>query len=870
MDGDNNKPTETSPLLGAHRDAGPSHGSIASRRSSSNWSTQSPPQSAGGEAATTGGHHLYHHDPDHGHDDPDMELPDEHELDLPDAASISTATPSVYHHPPPPRAAATTIAVAFAPHRPPASSPPPPTSPTPPLLPPIADLPVYTNIHRIRRDIVSVVEDYISPEQLRDVRLNLAVVRPLVDKLYDLDDISIVYCLLVNRSQFLLEESAHTNRHNVHHTRATLCELIATRILRRFADRAADDDAAAGADSPAGLLLLAHVLVAGFSPFQNAPDDVREQAARMHRSTVWAAHHHRGLPALEIAILTEAKFFLSSTACQRIVHAIYEGRIVYTPTSFLELIPDHYKQKPIQLYDPRDAPLLNQYRLIVPRTRNALEIAHFVVLLGLYMLVMAESGSRRDADGVGVHMTKLEALFALYSFGWALDQFSTVMSHGWHVYTQNLWSFLDVGFAVIYLVYLVLRVDGWRSGADAPAQQAFDVLALGALVLVPRLAFNLLSDNLVFLSLRSMMSDFSLLTALSAWCFFGFLLSLYWLGDGSHMPVTISKWMLWIWFGLDGTGIQRSGDFHWLLGPSVMIAFAFLGNTLFLTILVSMLTNTFSNIAANATAEICYRRAVLTLETVKSDALFAYMPPFNIVAVFVFFPLKFVLSPRWFHKIHVTAVRFVNLPLLLLIAIAERRLLSSDHHHHRRHGVHEGGHAESQAAAAPPPFGGAKHSHTGSSSIAPHYRQREQWWSWFWPEWSSHRDIRSVFDLPPPEEVHDEIAVDDELTHHLIRRQFTRTSTADMAAIPRLAPPPSRPAAADSHGDSQDHSGGTASSTAPPSPRLRQRGGVPGGRRPNNAIPKSRRDSMFPGITSQALRESFVNDTDDAPARGGA
>jgi hypothetical protein len=224
---------------------------------------------------------------------------------------------------------------------------------------------------------------------------------------------------------------------------------------------------------------------------------------------------------------------------RRIVHAIYEGRIVYTPTSFLELIPDHYKQKPIQLYDPRDAPLLNQYRLIVPRTRNALEIAHFVVLLGLYMLVMAESGSRRDADGVGVHMTKLEALFALYSFGWALDQFSTVMSHGWHVYTQNLWSFLDVGFAVIYLVYLVLRVDGWRSGADAPAQQAFDVLALGALVLVPRLAFNLLSDNLVFLSLRSMMSDFSLLTALSAWCFFGFLLSLYWLGDGSHMPVYV-------------------------------------------------------------------------------------------------------------------------------------------------------------------------------------------------------------------------------------------------------------------------------------------------------------------------------------------
>lgn len=64
---------------------------------------------------------------------------------------------------------------------------------------PHSHLPVYTNIHRIRRDIISIVEDYLSLEQLRDVRINIAVVRPLVDKLYELDDISIgmfkVHCL---------------------------------------------------------------------------------------------------------------------------------------------------------------------------------------------------------------------------------------------------------------------------------------------------------------------------------------------------------------------------------------------------------------------------------------------------------------------------------------------------------------------------------------------------------------------------------------------------------------------------------------------------------------------------------------------------
>lgn len=52
-------------------------------------------------------------------------------------------------------------------------------------------LPVYTNIYRVRRDVVSIVEDYMSLEQLRDVRINISVIRPLVDKLYELDDISI-------------------------------------------------------------------------------------------------------------------------------------------------------------------------------------------------------------------------------------------------------------------------------------------------------------------------------------------------------------------------------------------------------------------------------------------------------------------------------------------------------------------------------------------------------------------------------------------------------------------------------------------------------------------------------------------------------
>jgi hypothetical protein len=138
----------------------------------------------------------------------------------------------------------------------------------------------------------------------------------------------------------------------------------------------------------------------------------------------------RKLPALEIAIISESKTFLASSACQRVVNAIYEGRVIYTPTSFIDIIPDHYKQKPISIYNPRKAPLFNQYRLIVPRTRNALEIGQFIVLLVLFLVIMEE----RDPSS----FTTKEIVFMVYSLGWILDQIASILEHGRHFRTLPL------------------------------------------------------------------------------------------------------------------------------------------------------------------------------------------------------------------------------------------------------------------------------------------------------------------------------------------------------------------------------------------------------------------------------------------------
>lgn len=274
-------------------------------------------------------------------------------------------------------------------------------------------------------------------------------------------------------------------------------------------------------------------------------------------------------------------------------------------------------------------------------------------------------------------------------------------------------------------------------------QQALDVLAMGGPVLIPRLAFNLMSENMLFISLREMMRNFTILTVLAVWCFAGFLLSMMWLSNGTLHPVTISKWMLWVWFGLDGTGIQRSVDFHWLLGPILMVTFAFLGNTLFLTILVSMLSTTFSTIVANATAEIQFRRAVLTFEGVKADAIFAYQPPLNILALLILFPLKMCISPRWFHKINVAAIRTLNAPLLLIISLFERRTLWAASIRRHRDAEH-----------------------------LPRLPGRAAIWD-FSRGFSAHADIQAVFDAEPPQEIQDEIENDDDLGQHHLHRTVT-------------------------------------------------------------------------------------------------
>lgn len=504
---------------------------------------------------------------------------------------------------------------------------------------------MYPIIHLIRVDVLSHIDTPLTHEQLLAPDSTYTIVRPLTEKYLELQNPAIVFCLLLNKIQFE-KDSQQLSVSTLSLSRATLCEILAIRVLRGWSERS---------------LQLATVLLTPWALFQGASEEVREHAKEEGDEDLLT----QGGTALEMAIISGSKRFIRSPSCQKVIEGIWSGKIIYSALNTHALIADNYKKKPIQMYNPHKAPLLDHYRLKVPRIRSALEYFNFLILFITYVLAI---------EGMAdTHLNWREGIFIVYALSFSLDKLAAIREHGLKVFSSSLVNGFDLVFMLIYAVYLTARTYGFHYGDPAALALGSDWLAMGALLIFPRLAFVTLANNLLILSLRSMMSEFFFLMGVGFFCFLGFLYALFTLGQGRFELLQIGWWLLDIYFGLDASGFEAAHRFHPLLGPVIMITYALLSNTLLLTVLVAILGNTFATINADASAESMFRKAVSTIEGVKADAVFSYQLPFNLVAVVFMWPMYYILNPRWFHKLNVFMIRASNLPVLLAIGLYERQ-----------------------------------------------------------------------------------------------------------------------------------------------------------------------------------------------------
>ena len=93
------------------------------------------------------------------------------------------------------------------------------------------------------------------------------------------------------------------------------------------------------------------------------------------------------------------------------------------------------------------------------------------------------------------------------------------------------------------------------------------------------------------------------------------------------------------------------------------------------TILITVLTNSFMAVVQNANEEHQFVFAVNTISMVKSDALFSYVAPTNVLA-WLLVPMRFFIPFRKFVRINRTVIKATHFPVLLAIYAYERLVLS--------------------------------------------------------------------------------------------------------------------------------------------------------------------------------------------------
>lgn len=70
-----------------------------------------------------------------------------------------------------------------------------------------------------------------------------------------------------------------------------------------------------------------------------------------------------------------------------------------------------------------------------------------------------------------------------------------VPEHGMGVYVRNMWNSIDLGFCAIFALYLILRIMDVSQTSPFYYAESLNVLACGAIILFPRLAFMVMSNN---------------------------------------------------------------------------------------------------------------------------------------------------------------------------------------------------------------------------------------------------------------------------------------------------------------------------------------------------------------------------------------
>lgn len=567
-------------------------------------------------------------------------------------------------------------------------------------------LPLYNITHAIRLMIIEKCETTLSWDQLRSPQISNFVVKPVQTQIRTNHFNRATICALIaNSLQFQKEAQLRPGNVGVSRTRALISELLAMRLVKEFTTRE-----------------LIDALSYDFDPLQGISAPSTGAATPNWRDVQSQRTQARGarVSTIEIAIRAQAKRFLAHPLVVQHLEAIWAGTVVFhseadnlhrKPSRLIEdqrkrdaggygTISQHSpaalpadavlsrkardtrtNKKPVEralgrrsvtLYDPRDASLFKLSRLRVPRYRQVFSTLSLATMLGLFLAVLIERS---------LFITPLEVVFWFWSAGYMLDEVVGFSEQGFGLYILSVWNAFDLGILLLFVVYYCLRLYGVLLvdvGKHRIASMAYDVLASTAVLLFPRL-FSVLDHYRYFsqllIAFRMMAQDMAaILILIMIACsgfFVAFTLSF---SDDATDGNAVAYALFQILMGFTPAAWEKWAGYN-MLGKAIMSMFLIICHFLIVTILITVLTNSFMAIVQNANEEHQFLFAINTISMVKSEALFSYIPPTNVVG-WVLSPLRYLIPFRQYVKFNRTVIKVTHFPILFVVFAYERVVLS--------------------------------------------------------------------------------------------------------------------------------------------------------------------------------------------------
>ncbi|KAF2103355.1 hypothetical protein NA57DRAFT_27077, partial [Rhizodiscina lignyota] len=543
-------------------------------------------------------------------------------------------------------------------------------------------LPVYNLTHSIRLLVVQRCETTLSWDQLRSPQISQFLIKPIQQQIRNSNfSRATLYALIANALQFQKEGQLNPGTVGISKTRAMICELLAMRLLKEFTIRELIDALSYDFDPLRGMHRNSGTVT---------PGGIRLRTQASAR-----------ISTIEVAIRGQSKRFLAHPLVVQQLEAIWAGNIVFhsaadylhRPPSrqppFLgqsygtinsstvkqnegEIMYGQHLRRTATLYDPAESSLFKLSRLRVPRYRQLFSTCSFAIMLGLFLAVLIQRSQE---------ITALEVVFWFWSAGYMLDEIVGLTEEGFGLYIMSIWNAFDIGILLLFFAYYALRLYGIvipTARRRETANMAYDVLASTAVLLFPRL-FSVLDHYRYFsqllIAFRMMALDLAAILILILIACSGFFVAFTVAFSNNEFTAPKAAYTLFqILMGFTPAAWDIWDSYN-ILGKAILTLFLCICHFLIVTILITVLTNSFMAVVQNANEEHQFLFAVNTISMVKSDALFSYIAPSNVIG-WLMRPMTYVLPFRRYVRFNRTIIKLTHFPLLWSIFVYERFVLS--------------------------------------------------------------------------------------------------------------------------------------------------------------------------------------------------